>query len=201
MESIFLTSFPVLLAALVGFGHAFEADHVLAMSTLISRSDNKKQLILKGLMWGLGHASILFVFAIILIFLRLNYLTTYFEYLELLVGIMLIALGSFRLWQHYSNRPVKARHKEAYGVGLIHGLGGSAAVILLAVADISSNGMAMVYLTLFALGSLGGMAVVAYLLQLPLLGNKGANTRRMIFTWFSSLLCIIYGGVILFQVL
>jgi len=44
-------------AALVGFGHAFEADHLLAVSTLVSKSKSNRQVLTNGFSAGTCHVS------------------------------------------------------------------------------------------------------------------------------------------------
>lgn len=57
---------------------------------------------------------------------------------------------------------------RALVVGLMHGLAGSAALLLLAVTEQGSMGMALVYVALFGAGSMLGMAVLSFTIALPL---------------------------------
>lgn len=189
-------------ATVVGFGHAFEADHLLAMSTMVSKAKSNKQLATSGFFWGLGHTSTILFVGILLIILQINTLKAYFEYFEILVAFMLMFLGIFRLVQLNKSQvegPGHSHDREAYGIGLIHGLAGSGALILLVLTDLNSNTEALAYLGLFGLGSALGMSVAASLLSLPLFGNKSKSQRKQIFTWTSSLLCIGYGIYILLR--
>ncbi|MEL6590115.1 MAG: urease accessory protein [Bacteroidota bacterium] len=193
-------TFPLLLAALVGFGHAFEADHLLAVSTLVSRSRSNRQVLFNGFYWGLGHTSTIFFIGLLLIIFQVNELKLYFEYFEIFVGIMLIILGIVRLVQKQRSAKQDHHHhsdREAYGIGLVHGLAGSGGLVLLVMADISSQGEALAYLALFGLGSALGMSVAASIMRLPILNGNGSEWRKQAFTWLSSLLCIGYGIFIL----
>ena len=187
-------------ATIIGFSHAFEADHILAVSTLVSQSQSTKKLATSGFIWGLGHTSTILAIGLLLIIFQVNSLTAWFEYFEIFVGLMLIFLGVYRLFQ--LRKPPSESHnhtsnKEAYNIGLVHGLAGSGALILLVMADMRSEIQALSYLLLFGLGSAVGMAVAASVLRIPLLVNKGGDNRKKIFIWISSSLCIGYGIYIL----
>jgi len=52
-------------------------------------------------------------------------------------------------------------------VGLVHGLAGSGALMLLILATIPSPGVAIAYILIFGLGSIGGMMLMSMLIGLP----------------------------------
>jgi hypothetical protein len=53
-------------------------------------------------------------------------------------------------------------------VGIMHGLAGSAAMIVLTLQTVQSFGMGLIYISLFGLGSIGGMAALSVAIMLPL---------------------------------
>lgn len=53
-------------------------------------------------------------------------------------------------------------------VGSVHGMAGSAALALLAVQAVQSVALAIVYIALFGLGSVAGMALLSVALATPL---------------------------------
>jgi len=53
-------------------------------------------------------------------------------------------------------------------VGLVHGLAGSAALMLIVLSTIQSRGLAIAYILVFGVGSIGGMALISSLISLPL---------------------------------
>jgi hypothetical protein len=57
---------------------------------------------------------------------------------------------------------------RALCVGLMHGLAGSAALILLTLGRVASPMTGFVYVGLFGLGSIGGMALLSLLISVPL---------------------------------
>jgi high-affinity nickel permease len=54
-------------------------------------------------------------------------------------------------------------------VGMVHGLAGSAGLVLLAVATVPSAIVGLVYILVFGIGSVGGMIVMSSLISLPFL--------------------------------
>jgi len=65
--------------------------------------------------------------------------------------------------QHRNSFPVRALL-----VGIMHGMAGSAALIILTLQTVQSFGMGMLYIALFGLGSIGGMAALSMAIMLPL---------------------------------
>ena len=202
-------SFPLLFAAVVGFGHAFEADHLVAVGNIVTKRDRLRLAVKDGVYWGLGHTSTIFLIGLLIIVGRFTFLDGYFGYLEALVGLMLICLGLFRLYQYFKNTrlPIHApdqlidhqnNHHLAYGVGFVHGLAGSGAMILLVMAEIQSTFNSMLYLLIFGVGSLFGMLVAAGIFSLPF-SKKITNHEGLRFGLIilSSLLCIAYGGYVM----
>jgi high-affinity nickel permease len=51
------TSIPLLFAAVVGFQHAFEADHLVAVSSIVSKRRSTLLAVKDGIFGGLGHTS------------------------------------------------------------------------------------------------------------------------------------------------
>lgn len=62
-------------------------------------------------------------------------------------------------------------------VGIIHGLAGSAAVLLLVVTTISSSLVGLLYIVVFGVGSIGGMMVMSMLFALPARFTASSFTR------------------------
>ena len=50
---------------------------------------------------------------------------------------------------------------------MVHGLAGSAALMLLVVPTISSPAIALLYIIIFGIGSIGGMMAMSFLIGLP----------------------------------
>ncbi|RMG56705.1 MAG: urease accessory protein [Bacteroidetes bacterium] len=200
-------SFSLFFAALVGFGHAFEADHLIAVSNIATKRQHLALAVKDGIFWGLGHTSTILLIGLLIIVGRLSVPESMFSYLEAAVGVMLMVLGGYRLVQvwrfredthHLADEGTK--HHLAYGVGLVHGLAGSGAMVLLVMSEISSSAVSMLYLLIFGLGSILGMLLAAGLLSLPVskrvVGNLGL---QLVLSVLSSLLCLGYGAWILYE--
>jgi cytochrome c biogenesis protein CcdA len=187
---------PLLFAAIVGMRHAFEPDHLVAMSTLVARHDRLRPALKDGLLWGLGHTTMLVVFGSLIIFSRATFLQS--PYFEAVVGLMLIGLGISRLIDKNSYRPLqlaKQRASFAYTVGLVHGLAGSGALVLLVMSEIQQAGWAIVYILIFGLGSMLGMLAAAGLMRIPFTSRMRLGRRLQAgAVILSSVLSIGYGG-------
>src|SRR5689334_18271055 len=88
----------LMLGFLLGLKHAVEADHLAAVSTIVSEHSSLWRSSAVGALWGLGHSLALVLIAIAVIFLRVDIGPRLATALELGVAVMLIglALNSFR---------------------------------------------------------------------------------------------------------
>jgi hypothetical protein len=191
-------------ASLIGFTHAFEADHLVAVGNIVTRRDRIGLAVRDGVYWGLGRSSTILLMGMVVILGRASVPLAVFSMLEAGVGAMLIGLG---LWRLVAARTIRGdgtigqneRPGLAYGVGLVHGLAGSGALILLVLSqgEESWHG-GLLYLLLFGLGSVGGMLIAAGVLGLPfsqgILSRPGLRRPLVI---VSSVVCIAYGTVVI----
>ncbi|MFN8357278.1 MAG: urease accessory protein [Spirosomataceae bacterium] len=198
---------PLLIASVVGFTHAFEADHLVAVSNIVIRRSNVMMAIKDGIFWGLGHTSTILVVGSVILLGRISFQETDFRYFEAGVGCMLILLGGFRLSRLLQKQPAHAHphvHANdfslAYGVGLIHGLAGSGALMLSVMATIQGTLSSLVYLFVFGIGSIAGMMLAAGLFSVPFSERllKHRSTRKIL-TLLSSVLCVVVGCMILYK--
>ena len=195
--------FKVFLTIYAGLEHAFEADHLLAVNTLVSHRENLKQSLKDGIFWGIGHTTTIFLVGILMIGFKLNIGENVFKNFEAGVGIMLIFLGIYRMSKLYFPKQHNHTHntsRAAFGVGLIHGLAGSGALVVLVISQMKTPFEGLMYILIFGLGSIFGMFLAAYLFSIPytksLLKSKKLQASLVI---VSSLLCIIYGGKVVYE--
>lgn len=95
-----LNLFVVLSYGLVfGLKHATEVDHVVAITTIVSRHRNVFRSAIVGALWGLGHTASLLVVAIVVLSLRVSIPAHVSGWLELGVALMIIGLGVSALWR------------------------------------------------------------------------------------------------------
>ncbi|HKK74033.1 MAG TPA: hypothetical protein VJ953_03075 [Saprospiraceae bacterium] len=200
-------SVPLFFAAMVGFSHAFEADHLVAVSNIVTKRDKLLLAVKDGIYWGLGHTSTIFLIGLLIIVGKATFLNGYFSYFEAGVGVMLVLLGVYRLRQYRIKRRQseelfddKHQHHLAYGVGFIHGLAGSGAMILLVMSEIQSTFNSMIYLLIFGVGSVLGMLVAAGIFSLPFSRKISDNQQfQLALVVLSSLLCIGYGTFVVYE--
>jgi high-affinity nickel permease len=165
-------------AVLLGLRHATDPDHLAAVTTLIaSKKERTRRLAAKlGFSWGLGHASSLFAFGLPIVLYRAYLPESVLKGAETLIGLMIIGLALWLLarWQrgvfhlhaheHGAPRHVHLRTRsplQAYAIGLVHGMGGSAGVGILLLTAIHSHAIAVLALALFAFFTAVSMALLS----------------------------------------
>lgn len=204
MVNELLLQTPVSTAAILGFGfliglkHATEADHLAAVSTMVSERRSLWSSAIVGGLWGLGHTISLFAAGIFVLLLDFHISEVMERWLEFGVGVMLTLLGinvlrkiltggivHFHAHEHGGHNHAhphvhdhdevlhpetahsKTQSPKALLVGLIHGLAGSAGLMLVMIPTIPSKTAGLVYIVVFGLGSIGGMMLMSLLVGLP----------------------------------
>jgi high-affinity nickel permease len=197
------TLIPLLLAGVAGFTHAFEIDHLLAVSSMVTRRKSAALALKDGLFWGLGHTSTILLIGVVIILAQVAVSEKTFHVFEAGVGCMLVLLGVQRIRDMYRKKRqhqlahahhTPHSHQLAYGVGLVHGLAGSGALVLLVMAQIDSVWEGITYLLIFGLGSVLGMMVASGVFFMPFSQKLSSNfTLHRGLTFLSSALCIAFG--------
>jgi putative Mn2+ efflux pump MntP len=184
------------LGLVVGAQHALEPDHLAAVGTLLPEASSWKRSALRGAWWGLGHGLAIALVSAPLIYLGAQVPEHLESWAELAVAVMLLALGAralWRAWRRHEHTP-KARHAaHAAPVGLLHGLAGSGAAVVLATSQAPSVNAALVFLGVFILGSTLSMATTAAVVTLPL---RRLGQHRGLRPWLlggSGLLSVVVG--------
>ena len=172
----------LVLGFLLGLRHAMEADHLAAISTIVTERRSLLSSSLVGAFWGLGHTLALLIAGVGVLLLRFRLTDRMAHILELCVGIMLVLLGADVLRtlvrrgaSHTHEHTGVAPHSHADGwrlsrpllVGMVHGLAGSAPLLLLTLTVVSSPLAAFSYIAVFGIGSMMGMAIMSLLISLP----------------------------------
>src|SRR5205085_327126 len=142
-----------------------EADHLAAVSTIVSARRSLRQSAGAGALWGIGHTASLLAAGIVVIGLGIAIPERLANILELVVAMMIVFLGirllRARIHSHADHSDLPAFRPVV--VGVVHGLAGSAALTLLVLSAVVRDGSALlgfVYLFVFGLGSIGGMLVM-----------------------------------------
>jgi ABC-type nickel/cobalt efflux system permease component RcnA len=169
--SAFMAGAPPALALfasfLLGLRHASDPDHLIAVTSLVSARDGDvRSGVNLGAWWGLGHSVTLVAIGTPLILLKTS-MPAWLEGLaEKAVGVIIVLLAARILWRwlrgEYGDRsthPADGRTAlQSFGIGVVHGLGGTAAVVLLLIAAVPSPLWAVAMLAVFAPMSIASMA-------------------------------------------
>ena len=171
----------VVVAIVLGLRHASDPDHLAAVTTLIATGPDRaaRQAAHLGLSWGLGHATSLFAFGLPIVLFKTYLPEPVQAGAETSVGVMIALLALWLLvrWRrglfhlhhdhgvphaHGGRRRLRARSPlQAFGIGLVHGMGGSAGVGVLLLASIHDRGVAVAALGLFAICTALSMAALS----------------------------------------
>jgi hypothetical protein len=237
---------PIVSAAVLGFilglQHASDADHLVAVATILTRERRFVTGALIGTIWGLGHAVTLMLAGVIVICLNVRLPSQFSSAAELVVAAMIVALGVLRvrdalrgvgtppaahlLADHdHGGREAFHSHTHVHGpavhahphvhpsrrllaalqgartwaagraamVGAVHGLAGTAAVSLLVLSTITSPLGGVVYLAVFALGTMIGMTVLTAVLAWPVSLALRLRRAHRILAFTSGLGAIAFG--------
>jgi high-affinity nickel permease len=161
----------VAVSVLLGLRHAGDPDHLAAVTTMIASGKERatRRAARLGFTWGLGHATSLFVFGLPVILYGAYLPAPVQKAAETSVGfvIVLVSLLLLLRWRRgaYSHTAVHTHPTrtgfQAYGIGLVHGMGGTAGVGLLLLATIQSRVLAVAALAVFALCTAVSMAALS----------------------------------------
>lgn len=194
MESTTLVT--LLFGFALGMQHALDPDHVVAISTILSQNRHPIRAVQSGVIWGLGHTATLCLTGLAVILFKFSIPYQLALSMEFLVGMLLFVMGTQLLWKHHRMRvhahhhrhsgeipghqhyhshsraaghrhPHQMGHFKSLVMGMIHGLAGSTALMLLVLGIFQSPIEGMAYVLLFGIGSVLGMMVVSTLIGLP----------------------------------
>jgi ABC-type nickel/cobalt efflux system permease component RcnA len=191
---------------LLGLRHAADADHVAAVSAFVAQHRSLARSCLLGTFWGAGHTAALLVAGGATIAFKLTISPAVERGLETLVAFVLVllggqvllrSLGSVELHRHdHAHGDQVHRHVHAHVgahsthghthllrlgrrpflVGVLHGMAGSAALVLLVLSTIAHPLGGLLYIVVFGVGSTVGMLCLSGLIALPLALTAGRGT-------------------------
>jgi ABC-type nickel/cobalt efflux system permease component RcnA len=215
------------LGLLLGMRHSTDPDHVVAVSTIVSKQRSIRQAGLIGTIWGLGHTLTIFAVGSMIILFGVVIPPRLGLSMEFSVALMLILLGVLnltgvmqRMTSYLTRKPLSLptiskaetlldRSVARFGVyqcvrplviGIVHGLAGSAAVALLVLSTIHSPVWATVYLLIFGAGTMVGMMCMTAAMAVPLAlaGNRFASISRG-FSVASGVVSVCFGSFLVYQ--
>ncbi len=188
---------PMIAGLTLGSLHAFDADHVTAVSVFVSHNPQPRRAMMFGVRWALGHTATLFVFGLLAISLKLV-VTPFMQMMaEIGVGLMLIVIGAWGINNlvrqqrihthrhihdgvehvHFHSHAERSDHHHEHSIfmiGAAHGFAGTAAVlVVIPITVVSSLVSASLYILLFGVGTMIAMATFA-----SLLGSVACAVKR-----------------------
>jgi len=153
---------------LLGMRHATDPDHVVAISTIVSRERSLARATGIGVAWGIGHTMTILIVGLAMIAFKVAFTPVIGLSLEMSVAVMLVLLGAANLFGPAKTAaPVPVGHVRPFAVGVVHGLAGSAAATLLIVPLIPDARWAVIYLVVFGAGTVVGMAMITLAIAAP----------------------------------
>ena len=210
----------LLLGFFLGMRHATDADHVVAVSTIVSRQRTLRAAAPIGMLWGVGHTlTILLVGGAIILFgivipprLGLG--------MELSVAIMLVLLGALTVRSVLRDaRAISGATPSSFAgwgmlavprtlaalrplcVGIVHGLAGSAAVALLVLGAIGDARLALVYLLVFGVGTIAGMVLITTALAVPVAAAAQRFVRfHRVLGVATGLASVAFGALLVYEI-
>jgi ABC-type nickel/cobalt efflux system permease component RcnA len=212
------------LGLLLGMRHSTDPDHVVAVSTIVSKQRSIRQAGLIGSIWGLGHTLTIFAVGSLIILFGVVIPPRLGLSMEFSVALMLILLGVLNLtgvmqrMTSYLTRNGQSLDKAEtlldrsvgrFGlyqclrplvIGIVHGLAGSAAVALLVLSTIHSPLWATLYLLIFGAGTMVGMMCMTAVMAVPLAyaGNRFGSVSRF-FSVASGVVSVCFGFFLVYQ--
>jgi ABC-type nickel/cobalt efflux system permease component RcnA len=189
------------LAFLLGLRHASDPDHLVAVTSLVAADDGGVRRAARlGAWWGAGHATTLLVIGLPLIALK-GQLPPWLERgAETAVGVVILALGARLLLRRH--RPAEHRlrtSRQAFGIGTLHGLAGTGAVVMLLIAVLPGRLEAAGALAVFAPMSIVSMtactSAFAWVLTRPLVAPLSRTVLVPALGAFALAFGLSYAGV------
>ncbi len=228
--------FAIGLGLAIGLEHAFEPDHVAAVSTQVSklRSAKKQKYSLKktitkssfvGVLWGIGHTTSLALVGLLVYVLAIQITENVFFGLEFGVGLMLAFLGITTIlnkrkelfglkhrhphthkdgiihFDEHDHSDSSHRHGHiSYLIGMVHGLAGSGALVVLAASTFESVGTMITFTILFGMGSIIGMSLLSSAIGLPITFASKRQTVQKVFRYVAGGFSLLLGSFIMYEI-
>lgn len=174
------------LALVLGIKHSFDADHVIAVSTILTRLKSIRQSIAATGSWTVGHMITAGAITFVLFTFRETILSAYLALFESAVGVMMMVLGSasffsvlgVRVHSHTHKHDGEEEHSHfhihifghgkdhaprnnayMFGVGIVHGLASNDELLILMTASLGLATFAEVLVGIgtFSIGVASGM--------------------------------------------
>lgn len=236
------------LGFVLGLRHALDADHLVAVSTIVSERKGFLSSSIVGALWGIGHTFSLFVVGLLVVALQIQIPGRVAQGMEFAVAVMLVVLGGNVLWkllkggalhmhehehdghhhvhphlhehQHgpehgleHSHHPARysrfldritahmGKGKRSIIIGMVHGMAGSAALMLIVLAAIPSPMLGILYIAIFGVGSMGGMFIMSTLIGIPFVVTAQRSQRlNLLVRGIAGVVSLLFGLFLAWQI-
>lgn len=203
--------FTLLIAVVLGLRHATDPDHLAAISTLVAKDGvTSSDAMRVGRAWGYGHGATMMLFGLPVVLFAVDFPEALYKIAEGLVGVIIIYYsirlagqymsGAFHF--HGTRRPhqhgtvaTTTTARKSFGVGVVHGVGGSYGGALLVLATFSTAAGAAFGLTLFTAASVLSMMLVTWVFAKMVTNHRYmhvVNFAIPIFCFITFLFGIVY---------
>ncbi len=202
MDSLFF----IALALALGFKHSYDADHLVAVSNLLTRSHSLRKTALMSTSWAAGHMLTATLIMILLYEFRQTILRDFLGNFDLVVAVMLVVIGVLGLLiefdllhrhpheheladQHvesHSHTHVHLgrvnEHRTMFGIGIVHGLASNDELLILFVASFGVTTLVGLLggVGVFSVGVVAGMILFGVGVSYPMLRWGRARVRRVV---------------------
>ncbi len=194
------------LGLVLGLRHAADPDHVVAVTAITARTRRLACAAWLGVVWGIGHTTTMFLVGSFIILFNVVVPQRVGLAFELAVAIALVVVGLLNLRRGTArsgleDTAARLPATRAFGVGLVHGLAGSAAVALLVLATVHDARWACGYLLVFGAGTLVGMMLITTGVGAPLglVSRRWSGCTRVARVG-SGLLSLGFGAWLIYQI-
>ena len=142
------------ISLLLGLRHASDPDHLVAVTSLIAAEDGDARGAARlGVWWGVGHAGALLALGIPLIAFKTSLPGWLESGAEKAVGAVILVLAARVIYRWARPRAHVHRFRtsrQALSIGLLHGLAGTGALVVLLIAALPSQLESALALAVFA---------------------------------------------------
>ncbi len=202
MDSIFF----IALALALGFKHSYDADHLVAVSNLLTRSHDLRKTSLMSVSWAAGHMITAAIVIILLYEFNQTILRDFLGNFELVVAVMLVVIGVVGLLiefnvihRHPHEHRVADREPEAhshthvhlfrarehrtmFAIGIVHGLASNDELLILFLASFGVTSLLGLLggVGVFSLGVVVGMILFGVGVSYPTMRWGSARVRRVV---------------------
>lgn len=195
----------LILGFILGIKHSIEPDHVIAVSTIASETKKWWRSSLAGVFWGIGHTLTLFIVGMIVILMKGEIPEAWAIAMEFLVGVMLVYLGFKSVWmiRKHSELHEKSKHApfiKSTAIGFVHGLAGSAAMVLLTMSSVTTIGEGALYMLVFGAGTVIGMLGFTTIIGIPFVLSKNKVKINNSLTRFTGVVSMLFGVYYMYSV-